>query len=244
MAKVILHIGDKVTHSTLGEGVVTIVDDEFVTIKFATDELTFRLPDAFRNGFLTSEAAIISGNLDDVDDEYEDEEEEDDEEDEEEGEEEDDEDEEELEEIAPKSEPSPVQATERKVGLWGVLIALAVPFPVAAIIGSILLIVYLGDGGGVFLFLFILTVLIYLLVVIICIRSLKKPSKPSSYSAVSTDDSASDAASTFFLGMVGGAMLDRALRKDKRSIFDKAHDDFLWQEKIRRDMRDDGFNDW
>lgn len=69
MAKVILHIGDKVTHKTLGEGVVTIVDDEYVTIKFTTDELTFRLPDAFRNGFLTSEAAIITGNLvDDYDD--------------------------------------------------------------------------------------------------------------------------------------------------------------------------------
>lgn len=57
MAKVILHIGDTVTHSTLGEGVVTIVDDEFVSIKFATDELTFRLPDAFENGLLISDDA-------------------------------------------------------------------------------------------------------------------------------------------------------------------------------------------
>ena len=78
MAKVILHIGDKVTHKTLGEGVVTIVDDEYVTIKFATDELTFRLPDAFRNGFLTSDAAIIKGDLDD---DYDDDEEEDDDDD-------------------------------------------------------------------------------------------------------------------------------------------------------------------
>ena len=54
--KVILHIGDKVTHSTLGDGIVTVVDEEYVTIKFAEEELTFRLPDAFENGFLSLQA--------------------------------------------------------------------------------------------------------------------------------------------------------------------------------------------
>lgn len=54
MARVLLHIGDKVTHTTLGEGVVTVADEEYATIKFATDELTFRLPDAFLKGFLRS----------------------------------------------------------------------------------------------------------------------------------------------------------------------------------------------
>lgn len=54
MARVHLHIGDKVTHTTLGEGVVTVADEEYATIKFATDELTFRLPDAFLKGFLRS----------------------------------------------------------------------------------------------------------------------------------------------------------------------------------------------
>ena len=54
MARVLLHIGDKVTHTTLGEGVVTVADEEYATIKFATDELTFRLPDAFLKGFLKS----------------------------------------------------------------------------------------------------------------------------------------------------------------------------------------------
>ena len=57
MTKVFLHTGDKVTHSTQGEGVVTIVDNEFVTIKFAADELTFLLPDAFEEGFLSSQDA-------------------------------------------------------------------------------------------------------------------------------------------------------------------------------------------
>ena len=61
MAKVQLHIGDKVTHTTLGEGVVTVVDEEYVTIRFATDELTFRLPDAFYKGFLRSEGIDVKG---------------------------------------------------------------------------------------------------------------------------------------------------------------------------------------
>lgn len=55
MARVLLHVGDKVTHTKLGEGVVTVADEEYATIKFATDELTFRLPDAFFKGFLKSE---------------------------------------------------------------------------------------------------------------------------------------------------------------------------------------------
>ena len=54
MARVLLHIGDKVAHTTLGEGVVTVADEEYATIKFAADELTFRLPDAFLKGFLRS----------------------------------------------------------------------------------------------------------------------------------------------------------------------------------------------
>lgn len=77
MARIILHVGDIVTHSTLGEGVVTIVDDEYCTIKFASKELTFRLPDAFEKGFLSSDSAqIIYDEEDENDDEVEEEEEE------------------------------------------------------------------------------------------------------------------------------------------------------------------------
>lgn len=53
MSRIILHVGDKVTHSTLGEGVVTIVDGQYVTIKFSEDERTFRVPNAFFKGFLS-----------------------------------------------------------------------------------------------------------------------------------------------------------------------------------------------
>ncbi len=56
MTRFILHVGDKVTHTTLGEGVVSIVDEDYVTVKFVEEELTFRIPDAFYKGFLTSEA--------------------------------------------------------------------------------------------------------------------------------------------------------------------------------------------
>lgn len=59
MFEIVLHTGDKVTHSTLGEGVVTFVDAEYVTVKFATVERTFRLPDAFYKGFLTSRGVVF-----------------------------------------------------------------------------------------------------------------------------------------------------------------------------------------
>ena len=61
MARTLLHIGNKVTHTKLGEGVVIVADEEFATIKFATEELTFRLPDAFYKGFLRSEDIDMKG---------------------------------------------------------------------------------------------------------------------------------------------------------------------------------------
>ena len=60
MARTVLHIGDTVTHSMLGEGVVTIVDKEYITIRFAEIERTFRFPDAFLKGFLKSESLTES----------------------------------------------------------------------------------------------------------------------------------------------------------------------------------------
>ena len=86
MAKVILHIGDKVNHRTYGEGIVTIVDDEFCTIRFETEELTFRLPSAFENGFLSSDDAIFlpdeeEEEWDEEDEDWDDNEEEDDDDD-------------------------------------------------------------------------------------------------------------------------------------------------------------------
>ena len=59
MEKVILKPGDSVIHPSLGEGTVTVADEEFCTVKFESREAMFRLPDAFEEGFLSSEDAEI-----------------------------------------------------------------------------------------------------------------------------------------------------------------------------------------
>ena len=77
MEKVILKPGDTVHHDSLGEGIVTVADEEFITVKFESREVMFRLPDAFEDGFLTSEDAQIIGDEDDYEEEEEEEEEDD-----------------------------------------------------------------------------------------------------------------------------------------------------------------------
>ena len=79
MEKVILKPGDSVIHPSLGEGTVTVADEEFCTVKFESREAMFRLPDAFEEGFLSSEDAEIIEDDEDIDDEDTDDEDTDDE---------------------------------------------------------------------------------------------------------------------------------------------------------------------
>ena len=69
MEKVILKPGDTVQHTTLGEGTVTVADEEFCTVRFETREAMFRLPDAFEDGFLSSEDAEIIEDDEDIEEE-------------------------------------------------------------------------------------------------------------------------------------------------------------------------------
>ena len=69
MEKVILKPGDSVIHPSLGEGTVTVADDEFCTVKFESREAMFRLPDAFEEGFLSSEDAEIIEEDEDIEEE-------------------------------------------------------------------------------------------------------------------------------------------------------------------------------
>jgi uncharacterized membrane protein YcjF (UPF0283 family) len=57
MKPIILHIGDRVHHKTLGDGVVIAVNEDYCTARFREKEANFRIPEAFVRGFLTSEDA-------------------------------------------------------------------------------------------------------------------------------------------------------------------------------------------
>ena len=59
MKPIILHIGDRVHHKTLGDGVVIAVNEDYCTARFGEKEANFRIPEAFVRGFLTSEDAKI-----------------------------------------------------------------------------------------------------------------------------------------------------------------------------------------
>ena len=59
MKPIILHIGDRVHHKTLGDGLVIAINEDYCTAQFGEKEAYFRVPEAFVRGFLSSEDARI-----------------------------------------------------------------------------------------------------------------------------------------------------------------------------------------
>ena len=46
-------VGDRVTHKSLGEGVITALDGKYIWIKFAANEKKFLFPQSFEKGFFS-----------------------------------------------------------------------------------------------------------------------------------------------------------------------------------------------
>ena len=92
------------------------------------------------------------------------------------------------------------------------------------------------ENGNFFLVLAIMTIVVYLIVVFVLFKYvLYGKADPNWHPDPVSSGNDANVASAFFLGLVGGAMLDRSLRKNRKSLYDDARDSFLWQEKIRRD---------
>lgn len=131
----------------------------------------------------------------------------------------------------------------RRLGWFEIIFALGIPLPTAFVLFCIFDIIYLGMESVFGLVMMIMTVLGYLLAFFLLLRFFRKPTPPSPSglsagsgitSCKKDSDSGSEVASSFAAGVLGGMLLDHAIRK--HSSEDKNDNDFLWQEKIRRDM--------
>lgn len=139
----------------------------------------------------------------------------------------------------------PDSGQKRKLGWLGYLIAIGYPLPVTFVLFCVFDIIYLGLGSIFCLVMMILTVVGYLVVVFLLLHSFSKPTPSSIYDSSARFntatyrndiDSDSDEASALAVGMLGGVLLGRAI--GKHSSANRDENDFLWQEKIRRDMYD------
>ncbi len=216
--RVILHIGDTVTHFLLGTGVVTIADEEYCTVKFEKEELTFRLPEAFEEGFIASNDAEIKDD-DDIEEE------------------------EVLEEDeVTTAEPSKAPAPKREeLGCLGTIFYIGY----MALIGIIyfpfiyLFFVTYSDGGdSFFLVLAILGILFYVLLAILCLREFMKPDSKRNRDSLPQSDTGLSTQSKVMAMLLGATLAGNSSRKKHKSIFDSARDDLFWQEKVRRDSKD------
>ena len=218
MTRIILHIGDKVTHTTLGKGVVTIVDEEFVTIKFVSDELTFRLPDAFEKGFLSSKDAVIIPDEEDVEEEIKQEEELD---------------EEDLVKthVSVKNDTSVSQVTskQKKRGLINVAVFWLVLFvPVIAFL------FWIPDEacnitGWIM-------IPLYFIFVLISNRIGRKTAEGGKKHSIRTqqDGQASlDPLTKLELGLMGSEILNNVIEREKLASEKRRYDSLYWQESIR-----------
>lgn len=62
MKSIILHIGDRVHHKTLGDGVVIAVNDDYCTVRFGKKEAGFSIPESFVQGYFSSDDAQFGSN--------------------------------------------------------------------------------------------------------------------------------------------------------------------------------------
>ena len=62
MKQIVIHIGDRVHHKTLGDGVVIAVNEDLCTVRFSEKEAYFRVPEAFVRGYLTSANARLGSD--------------------------------------------------------------------------------------------------------------------------------------------------------------------------------------
>lgn len=125
---------------------------------------------------------------------------------------------------------------KKKITWLRVLFAFGAPLPTAVLVFFIFYMLYLGWGSLIFLILLILTVLAYLGCALYILLDNSEPNTTSA--PVKDSGLTSNESTAFTAGLLGGVLLGRTLLKKNHSAQDDVND-FLWQEKIRRDMHDE-----
>ena len=212
MARIIFHIGDKVTHTTLGGGVVTVADEEYVTIKFATDELTFRLPDAFEKGFLSSEYAIIEDSQEEGDEEEE---------------------EEILEGEDETEEQQLVEAIKPDEKKEGKGCAKAVFLMMGVVVFTPFVAYYVTDYGKTGNQTDLLAVVLFIIGFLLYVPFAMRLAKVSGTQDRGNTEPGLDAETEIMAGMIGSELIHRSIEREKQAAEKRRYDSLYWQESIR-----------
>ena len=229
MLKVKLSEGNAVSHPTLGTGIVLSADDEFCTIRFASKEAMFRLPDAFEKGFLTSQDAILTEVLDDEED-YEEEYEEA-------------EMIEEEEEAVPQSTKKP-KTKVLKPTAGDIILGILVPTVICAPIEILLISSFVDDPTLDFVLIFAGAIvlahlfLIWLIANIGIFSSKKATSNPGASLSGQHEMSPS---TKLIIGLAGAKIIGDQMEKEKQDREKKRYDSLFWAESIRDKNRKDRY---
>ncbi len=226
MEKVILKPGDTVRHASLGEGTVTVADEEFCTVKFESREAMFRLPDAFEEGFLSSKDAVVIPDEEDLEEE----------------EVEDDVEEEstdsklsafdnphEDQASVKEGSPAPQVTSEQKTrGLINLAVFWLVLFvPVIAFLFWIPDEVCNITGW--------IMIPMYFVFVLVSNRIGRKAAEKGTRtsSKIQSKESGLDPLTELELGLMGSEILHNAIEREKRAYEKRRYDSLYWQESIR-----------
>ncbi len=139
----------------------------------------------------------------------------------------------------------PNNARRRKIQRWEIgWIVLLVLGPTSLTVAFVILMfdIQSATGGWFFPLLGILGIVLYVIVEIALLRAWFRPEDEQSGSMTTTsvgqyssgDNHEEEAGKALATGLFAGYLLGRHLKND-RSVFDRYHDDFLWQEQIRHD---------
>lgn len=203
MKSIILHIGDRVHHKTLGDGVVIAVNEDYCTAKFGEKEANFRIPEAFVRGFLISEDAKFGAE---------------------------DGTEKSVMEILSANNDKPQKTQLSRVQIWWRMFFLCLVY---VLLLFFLLwqwiekedIVYLGFAA----FFFIAAAI----VMAVLMDKWNKAPVDERIKDHFNSKSQIDPATKFMAGMMGAEMLGRAAKRERQEAEKRRYDSLYWQESIR-----------
>ena len=203
MKPIIVHIGDRVHHKTLGDGIVVCVNVDNCTARFGEKEANFLIPEAFVRGFLTSEDAKIGAE---------------------------DGTEKPVMEMLSTNNDKPQKKQLSRVQIWWRMFLLCLVF--APLFFFLLWqwienddVVYLGFAA----FFFVAAVII----MAVLVDKWDKTPVDERLKDTYNSKSQIDPATKLMAGMMGAEMLNRVAKREKQKAEKRRYDSLYWQESIR-----------
>ena len=204
MKQIILHIGDRVHHKTLGDGVVIVVNEDYCTARFGEKEANFRIPEAFVRGFLTSEDAWIGSKETE---------------------------ERPVMELSSENEENTTKGKKlTRVSIWWRMFWLCFIYAPTMIL---LLWLWLKNDESAYLWLAAILFIVAVVLMYVLMEKWDKTPVDPLVKRTDSSKTRISPGTEFMAGMMGAELINREIKREKEAAEKRRYDSLYWQESIR-----------